>query len=57
MVEIGASRYTLEKEFDWGGRGLEVGWFRVDGRDTGGYAKTSCEDGGGELSEELFWNR
>lgn len=41
MVEIGASR------FDWGGRGLEVGWFRVDGRDTGGYAKTSCEDGGG----------
>lgn len=47
MVEIGASRYTLEKEFDWGGRGLEVGWFRVDGRDTGGYAKTSCEDGGG----------
>lgn len=41
VVEIGVSEFRLEKEFDTGRGGVEIGWFRVEGRDTGGDAETS----------------
>lgn len=35
---------------------VEVGQFKVEGRDTGGYAETSLQVGE-EQSEGQFWNR
>lgn len=34
-------------EFEWGGGGTGVGWFGVEGRDTGREGETSWEDGRG----------
>lgn len=31
----------LEKEFDWGREGVEIGWFKVEGRDAGGVTEFS----------------
>lgn len=40
MVKTGVSGFILANEFDWGRKGVLVGWFGVGERDNGGDAET-----------------